>query len=233
MAKILVVDDSPKVVKIVQSLLVLEGYDVVSAPDSFSAKDLLDKYRFDLVLLDVNLPFKDGFSTLKSWREIPRLKFLPVVLLTGRNSRRDIEKAASLDVTTYILKPIEPRSFLDKMTNLLKGKSSTNRDVTFNENDERTVGVSKCRYECRVLRISEIGVDVILPTFVKDGVKIEISAPIFSEIDVQLPITFTVVSCIPINNGFKTRLAYTDLSFEETETIRCWLLSSNAFSMST
>lgn len=70
-----------------------------------------DSLRPDIILLDINIPKKDGFDVLKEIKEDPNLKRIPVIILTTSSSKQDISRAYDLHANCYIVKPIELDDF--------------------------------------------------------------------------------------------------------------------------
>ena len=70
-----------------------------------------DSLRPDIILLDINIPKKDGFEVLKEIKEDPNLKRIPVIILTTSSSKQDISRAYDLHANCYIVKPIELDDF--------------------------------------------------------------------------------------------------------------------------
>jgi CheY-like chemotaxis protein len=74
--------------------------------------------RPDLILLDLNLPRKDGRQVLREIKEDPRFKAIPVVILTTSRADEDINKTYSLHANCYVTKPLELKQFLDVMRSI-------------------------------------------------------------------------------------------------------------------
>ena len=110
MATILIVEDSPDNMKLFRTLLTLHGHDVVGLGGGEGLiRHILDS-RPDLVLMDIQLPERDGFSLLQDIRrEVPVA--LPVVALTAHAMAGDRERAIGAGFDGYITKPIDIRAF--------------------------------------------------------------------------------------------------------------------------
>ncbi len=104
MSTILVVDDMAICREPIAEVLQAHGYKVVCAGNGIEALALLRDDPVDLVLLDVNMPKMDGLAMLGAMRSNPKLKHLPVVLLTDREGKEDILQAAKLGLQGYLLK---------------------------------------------------------------------------------------------------------------------------------
>lgn len=109
MQKILFVEDSEEYQKIVSRTL---GHlDVVCAADTQAAWEQLQRHHVDLILLDIQLPGKDGYSLLTELQSHPEFSSIPVMCLTGRSAVTDKITAFSLGAEDYIVKPFDPLEF--------------------------------------------------------------------------------------------------------------------------
>src|SRR5437867_6055636 len=93
-AKILVVDDTPQNVRLLEAVLTARGYAVVSAASGAEAIETIAKEAPDLVLLDVQMPGMNGYEVVKRLRADPATEFLPVVMVT---SSGDEERLTALE----------------------------------------------------------------------------------------------------------------------------------------
>jgi len=103
-AKILVVDDSPALLELYDFTLSSEGYKVETAKDGVEGLKKVAEFKPDLVLLDILMPIKDGFDTLKELRQQKETKTLPVLLLTNVDEQSKVEEGLKLGATDYIVK---------------------------------------------------------------------------------------------------------------------------------
>jgi DNA-binding response OmpR family regulator len=102
---VLVVDDEPHLLRLVQFRLEREGYDVVTAADGQSALDSVYESRPDLCLLDVVMPRRSGWEVLQELRSDERSSDLKVIMLTARATDADIETGMRLGADDYLTKP--------------------------------------------------------------------------------------------------------------------------------
>ena len=120
-ARILVVDDVPENVRLLQAVLQAHGYDVVSATDGRAALELAGSAKPDLVLLDVLMPQPDGYAVCRSLREQEETAVLPVIMLTaseGSEKTNAIEAGAD----DFIQKPFNRDELLTRIRSLLRIK---------------------------------------------------------------------------------------------------------------
>ena len=110
MPMILIVEDSPDNMKLFRTLLTLRGHDVVGLSGGDGLIETLDRDRPALVLMDIQLPGKDGFALLAEIRASAH-RGLPVLALTAHAMSGDRERALQAGFDGYITKPIDIRSF--------------------------------------------------------------------------------------------------------------------------
>lgn len=114
--KILVVDDNPKNIQVIGSILREIGYSVGFALDGQQALTLLSKTNdYDLVLLDVNMPVMNGFETCRVMRENVTMKDIPVLFLTALNEINDVVAGFEAGGQDYIIKPFNSKELLSRV----------------------------------------------------------------------------------------------------------------------
>src|SRR5216684_4654247 len=116
---ILVVDDDPKIVRVVEINLTREGYRVRTAADGEEALAAVAQERPDLVLLDVMMPRMDGFETLKRLKADPVSADILVVMLTARAQDEDVFEGYGTGAQWYLTKPFEPEELRRVVRHLL------------------------------------------------------------------------------------------------------------------
>lgn len=118
---ILVVDDSPDNLFLVQTILEEEGYEITLAEDGRSALAQIEQSPPDLVLLDVMMPEMDGFEVTKRIRDNPKLPFMPILLITASN-QPSVVKGLDSGADDFIRKPVEFDELLARVRSLLRLK---------------------------------------------------------------------------------------------------------------
>ena len=102
---VLVVDDDRIIRELLQSILSKKGYKTYMAEDGPSGLRTAREGDIDLILLDWMMPGMNGLEVLKRLKKGYTTKNIPVIMLTGKDSRCDVDQAASLGVVDYIVKP--------------------------------------------------------------------------------------------------------------------------------
>ena len=122
-AKILVVDDEPRNVKILQIQLKARGYTVYTAADGLEALDVVEKEMPDIILLDINMPRMDGFEVVERIRANETTEFIPIVMITAlRDTHENRIKSIEVGADDFIEKPFDSVEVLARVRSLLRIK---------------------------------------------------------------------------------------------------------------
>lgn len=119
---ILVVEDDEHISQILKFMLERQGYRVRLATDGMAAKEAIEQAAElpALVLLDVMLPYLDGFEVIGIIRALPEWKQVPVVMLTAKTTERDIVRALDAGANDYVVKPFQPAELLARVRRYLR-----------------------------------------------------------------------------------------------------------------
>ncbi len=109
---VLVVDDEPHIVRLVEVNLQRAGYQVITASSGAEALEKISDEKPDLVTLDILMPEMDGFEVLRSIRSHPSTEDLPVVILSQLARHEDVFKGWQEGCNSYVAKPFNPRELL-------------------------------------------------------------------------------------------------------------------------
>ena len=123
----LVVDDSITVRRVTQRLLERNGMRVLTAKDGVDAVSLLQDNLPDIILLDIEMPRMDGYEVAAHVRNDPRLKNIPIVMITSRVSEKHRARAIELGVDDYLGKPYQESQLLDAIEPLVTRRSAAAR----------------------------------------------------------------------------------------------------------
>ena len=121
MASILIVEDSPDNMKLFRTLLSLKGHAITGILGGEELFATLGQMTPDLVLMDIQMPGKDGYTLVGEIRESPH-RGLRVIALTANAMAGDMEKALAAGFDGYISKPIDIRQFPEQVARALEGK---------------------------------------------------------------------------------------------------------------
>lgn len=122
-AKILVVDDTPANVMLLEAKLTNEYYDVVTAVDGFQAIQQAKAHSPDLILLDVMMPGMDGFETCRQMKADSSISHIPVVMVTALNSPQDRVNGLEAGADDFLTKPIDDAALMARVRSLVRIKT--------------------------------------------------------------------------------------------------------------
>ena len=125
--KILVVDDEPRMRKLVKDFLTVKGFQVIEAEDGEQAIDIFfEEKDIALILLDVMMPKMDGWEVLKTIRQYSQI---PILMLTARGEEQDELLGFKLGADEYISKPFSPKILVARVEAILRRSSQGSKDV--------------------------------------------------------------------------------------------------------
>jgi two-component system chemotaxis response regulator CheY len=112
MMRILAADDSPSMRDMVRMSLSSAGFEVISAADGEEALRLAAATPFDLILLDVNMPVRDGFQVIRALRAEAQYRHTPILMLTTEASPDRKREGKTAGATGWIVKPFDPAQLI-------------------------------------------------------------------------------------------------------------------------
>jgi len=117
--RILVVDDEPNIVLSLEFLMTQAGYEVSTAADGEAALQCIESAPPDLVLLDVNIPKRNGYEVCETIRANPTWARVRVIMITAKGRDVEREKGLALGADDYIIKPFSTHEVVDKVAEVL------------------------------------------------------------------------------------------------------------------
>ena len=114
---VLVVDDEELIRNVIREYLESEDYFVLESQDGIGALELIKENSIDLVILDIMMPKKDGYTTLK---ELKQIKNIPVIMLSARGEEYDKLHGFDLGIDDYVTKPFSPKELMARVKAVLK-----------------------------------------------------------------------------------------------------------------
>lgn len=122
MAKhILVVEDNPDNMYVMDRILTHRGYMVAEATSGQDALTMIAQTSFDMILMDMQMPGLDGYSAVQSIREMPAAKDVPIIAVTANSMPGDRERSIDAGCTDYVAKPIRTGDLLQLIERYLGG----------------------------------------------------------------------------------------------------------------
>jgi DNA-binding response OmpR family regulator len=119
---ILVADDEPDIVTIVEMILRSQGYDVLKAANGLEALELAERHSPDLILLDIMMPDMDGWEVLRLLHVDPSTSEIPVAMISAKTGSRAKITSMQEGAVDYITKPFDSQELLSKVRELLHGQ---------------------------------------------------------------------------------------------------------------
>ncbi|MFE1600477.1 response regulator [Methylobacterium sp. ID0610] len=123
MARVLVVDDATTVRMYYRDVLETAGFAVEEAVNGFEALEKAIEQRFDLLVVDVNMPKMDGYAFLRQGRRMPELQAVPAVMISTEAGPQDRTRAFAAGANLYLTKPVRPET-LAGIATLMAGAAS-------------------------------------------------------------------------------------------------------------
>jgi two-component system OmpR family response regulator len=118
--RILVIDDEPNICSLVSNFLGKKGFKAISANSGKDGIKAANRFRPDLILLDITMPTMDGFAVLEKLKHSDKTISIPVIMLTGRSDEDSKIKASGLYSEYYLVKPFQLEELESKIKEVLK-----------------------------------------------------------------------------------------------------------------
>lgn len=122
-ARVLVVDDIPANVKLLEARLLAEYFDVVTAEDGFTALEICDREQVDIILLDIMMPGIDGFEVCERLKANPKTAHIPVVMVTALDQPSDRVRGLKAGADDFLTKPVNDLQLMARVRSLVRLKT--------------------------------------------------------------------------------------------------------------
>ena len=123
-AKILLVDDDPDILELLEYNLAKENYQLAKALDGKEALEIAQTFKPALIIMDVMMPIMDGIETARKMKSMPEFKNTIILFLTARSEEFTEVAAFDAGAHDYIIKPIKPRALVSRINALLKRETN-------------------------------------------------------------------------------------------------------------
>jgi two-component system sensor histidine kinase/response regulator len=163
-ANILIVDDNPQNLQVLAKILQENNYEIEFATNGEAALKWLKDRKFDLILLDINMPGMNGFEVCMKMRSNPDLNNMPVIFLSADTDRESILKGFDLGAQDYVTKPFDSRELLARVRTHLALKDSLGKLENLNRSleekvTERTQQLKEANEKLEVSNIKLLNLD--------------------------------------------------------------------------
>ena len=118
---VLVIDDDPVILELLRVNFEIEGFDVVCARDGDEGLAMARELHPDVVISDIMMPRRDGLQLLSDLKADPRTEDLPVILLSAKAQKSEVQHGLDMGADDYITKPFDPIQLIDRL-NAVMGK---------------------------------------------------------------------------------------------------------------
>ena len=159
--KLLVVDDESLIRNVIKEYALNEGYTVDEAEDGNEATEKVEENNYDLIIMDIMMPHKDGFSSAK---EIKEIKNIPIIFLSARTEELDKLNGFSLGADDYVTKPFSPKELMARIKAVSKRNETEEiikvDNITINKTsreviiDDKIVEMTHTQFELLYLFLS-------------------------------------------------------------------------------
>ena len=111
--RVLVCDDDPVILRLLQVNLELEGYEALLAHHGAMAVEVASEQHPDLIILDIMMPRMDGYQAFEVLRSQEETRDIPVIFLSAKAQPSDVERGRAFGVAAYLTKPFDPSELMD------------------------------------------------------------------------------------------------------------------------
>ncbi len=214
---ILVVDDNAMDVKKVCVILENEGLIPVVAKDGATALEMIQSHRFDMAVIDLQMPTMNGFKLTEKLRAHEETKMLPIIVMSGTyKAEQDVKAALLAGANDFVLKPIDSLMLTSKISRILTNQVDWG-ELSLSESGISPSGTVQVKIE--VVSLSEMGIRIL--STVPLGVKSvpQLSIPLFEEI--EIPSTnLQVLECTKVPLGYESYLTFIGMPEQHLKNIR-------------
>jgi len=134
--KILIAEDNPQNMRLVEMLLRAKGYTLLKATDGEKAIDIATRERPDIIIMDIHLPKMGGLEVTRRLRQLPALSHIPIIALTAYAMKGDKEKFIKGGCDAYLAKPINTRELPKVISEILLHQQKANPSRNGDSSDE-------------------------------------------------------------------------------------------------
>lgn len=227
MANILIVDDQRSVLLTLEALLKKHGHGVTACLNVIEAIQALGQQSFDLVITDAIMPGgSDGYTLIKAIRKNPTISKIPIILLTGKREKEDIQKGIEVGVNDYVVKPLDPELLMGKISHLLALDNADSSHFA-----EAAVGYSaELSTKIEITAVSELGLNLTSNLPLPSGKIFRLKSKFFDEVGIDV-LPLRVVSCDEVvgsDDVYKVKAHFVGITEKELAPIRLWIRSKKS-----
>jgi DNA-binding response OmpR family regulator len=184
--------------------------------------------NFDLLISDANMPMYSGFDLIQTIRNNSKFSEMSIAMLTGLRERTDIERAVKVGVDDYIVKPIDPMLFLQKVAALFARKTPTQHPEILLASSKEAQGI--LHRPIVVESISELGIRILTSEPQPAGQRVDVDATIFQTLGIETvpPLKVLRSEKDEATGMYRTQLIFLGARETVLQKIRRWIYSHGA-----
>ncbi|MBL8879449.1 MAG: response regulator [Phycisphaerales bacterium] len=129
-ATILIADDNPQILELLEAYLDLPGVRIITAANGEQSLESVERERPDLILLDVMMPKRSGFEVCRQLKQAERTRQIPILMITALNEPSDVDRARELGADDIISKPVNKLDLLARVRRLLEHRAAGPSDLS-------------------------------------------------------------------------------------------------------
>jgi len=222
MKKILIVDDQKTILITLEAILKQHGFHVFACTNSIDAFDKFNSEHIDLMITDAIMPMgANGYTLITSIRSATKNNKIPIIMLTGKREKSDIERALIAGADDYIVKPIDPDILISKVKSLLE---RSEQKIDFVEAPVHALGSIMTKTE--IISISEVDIKLYSNVQLAQGQIYRITSDFLKELSID-SVNIRIAACELKNESaldqFKIVGQFVGLTDKELSQIRLWI----------
>jgi DNA-binding response OmpR family regulator len=227
MARVLIVDDDPDILRIVEKVMLMGNHTVHTANNAITAMDLLNSSQFDILITDANMPQFSGFELTQAIKNNKRFGRMAICMLTGLREKKDIDKAIRVGVDEYIVKPIDPAVLMQKIEAILiKKPPMDNPELVFPT--KAKFAEARLTISTQIAKLTEVGFEIISSFDIPAGANVQFEIEIFAKMGMKNPPPLKIISSKKNAEGdYTIQVAFSLINNSLQEKIRQWIIAEN------
>lgn len=227
MSLILIVDDDVDMVNLTKLYLADQGHEVLAVTNPFDADEILERYRINLAIVDINMPVKNGFDFVTQLKRSLRNRFVPIIFMSSRHDKKDIDRAASLHVEGYLVKPFDKKTFVEKVNSVIANTKGNMAALDFADlSGSKIKAQVQVQYEAKIKTINEIGLTIETNQYLGEVDKemdntIHLESPLWGMIGIpSLALKITGKNLDPLTGKHTYQVVFRNISPEALDLLK-------------
>lgn len=227
---ILVLDDNKNDLLMTKFVIMRMGYNPILIDKQVMLIESLQTFPISLIILDIDMPGLSGLEILKKIKKVNAYKDIPIVMLTGNSDISSVKTAINTGAVDYIIKPIDPEIFENKIKKLIGQNTSSTKEnwIEYEVKKAKDIEV-RLYFSAKLFSIGEISLTLKMHQPLPLGLTFYTEAALFEELEINQP-PLKVESCEFVGDSYQIKCTLIGLSESDLKKIRLYskLLMNNA-----